>query len=127
MQVLHITANGKARVVNLDEEGEGVLEGLQRLVDGAVTCIGTDVIRSGLALDIWANDEGLLRSDFAVNEKGSLLAGQHLVGPVVVADVDDYGNTLSLSARHLNLLRDRLGIKIDDNKGVGYTLEALVS
>lgn len=122
MQVLHILTDGKARVVNLD--ADDILTGLQQLVGGPVTCIGTDVMRSGLALDIWANDDGrVLGMD--VNELGSVLAGQHIVGSVVLADVDDSGDTLPLSARHLNQLRDRLKVKIDDNKGVGYTLDAL--
>jgi|688.fasta_scaffold283057_3 hypothetical protein len=123
MQVLQIETDGTARVILLD--GEDVLGGLQRLVDGPVTCISTDTYRSGLVLDVWVNEEGLLREDFAENEAGLALTGQWIVGPVVVADVDDYGDTRTLSAVHLNLLADKLGVKVDDNNGAGYTLDAL--
>ena len=81
--------DGTFRVVTA-ADGD-TLDTLQRLVDGLIERVAVPLpaaARSAACLDMWVNEEGLMRDDFAVNDHAAQMVGSLLVGPVVLAGCD---------------------------------------
>ena len=102
--------DGTYRSVSFDAADDGsTYETLRTLLDGDV-----DVVAAA-DFDVWVNDIGLMRSDFAENETaGSLLAeygnpGHRLAGPAVITRLDQRtGDTVGLDPATLRTLRHGL-------------------
>lgn len=120
MNFIHIAQNGYAALVTHDNGSS--LTALQTLVDGYVDCVTADPDALGFAADVWVNDEGLYRKDFAINLVGSFITGRQLVGPIVIALSDADGETTGLTSAHIEQLR-KDGLEIDDNGGIGWPVE----
>tara|TARA_R100001594_G_C4036921_1_gene262411 strand:- start:905 stop:1159 length:255 start_codon:yes stop_codon:yes gene_type:complete len=76
-----IHPNNEQFVTITDEEAD--LTWLQEAVGGWIELIRT----SRFDGDIWVNEEGLIKR-LEYNHMASLLVGQHLVGPVIFAEVE---------------------------------------
>ena len=100
--------DGTFRVVTA-ADGD-TLDTLQRLVDGLVERVAVPspaALSSAACLDMWVNEEGLMRDDFALNDHAAQLAGSLLVGPVVLAGCDAE-DTTGLDEMLICVLRDAL-------------------
>lgn len=75
--------------------GDSSLETLQTCVEGWVGVVTGRL--GGMDVDLWVNEEGLFRHDFAVNPIASIICGQTIVGPVVVARSDSEGRTVGFT------------------------------
>lgn len=102
-------------------EGQDTLPFLQALVEGLIECVSINS-----STDVWVNEEGLYRNDFAVNGMATGLARNFtghnytLVGPAVVAGVTPNGETKSVGS---NLLRTIIALHGDET----YTVEAVLA
>lgn len=89
----------------VEVEKDKTLEFLQEVVDGYV-----DVLHIGHGIDIWLNDEGLLREDLPLNfVVGSIKSGKvahQICGNVVFASHDREGNTISLTQKQMEKIRN---------------------
>jgi hypothetical protein len=99
------------------DKGRDTLSFLQELVEGLIESVNLTS-----KTDIWVNEEGLFRSDFATNTFASLLAGQgrHLVGPAVMTGVTSDGETVSVDEMFVSMTTDTYGDKT-------YTVEEVVA
>ena len=121
-----ISDNGTAYLV---ESGESTLDTLQTLVDGYIECVTADKHVLGFESDVWVNEEGLFRQDFAINLVASFLTGRQLVGPAVLARSSKGGKTLGLTSSNINrLIEDGLMLETaDEGSGNPYTLDDLLA
>lgn len=103
------------------EEGQDTLSFLQSLVEGNIEAVSLDN-----STDVWVNEEGLFRDDFAVNGVATSLARSStgynytLVGPAVVTGVTPNGETVSVSE---GLLRSTIELEGDET----YTVQAVLT
>jgi len=90
-----ITVWGDAAVIDI-EQGK-TLEAMQVLTadGGCVTCVHVDRI-DGVNVDLWLDDEGLLKAGAQVNELATEVAGQQLVGNALVLGSNDEGECVSV-------------------------------
>ncbi len=90
-----ITVWGDAAVIDI-EQGK-TLEAMQVLTadGGCVTCVHVDRI-DGVNVDLWLDDEGLLKAGAQVNRLATEVAGQQLVGNVLVLGSNDEGECVSV-------------------------------
>jgi hypothetical protein len=121
-----ISDNGTAYLV---ESGESTLDTLQTLVDGLIECVTADKRSLGFEADVWVNEEGLFRQDFAINLVASFLTGRQLVGPAVLARSSKEGKTLGLTSSNINrLIEDGLMLETaDEGSGNPFTLVDLIA
>ena len=123
-QFLLIEDTGYAFLVN--HEGDDTLRTLQTGVDGLIECVTADDGVLGFRADIWVNEEGLFRQDFAINLVASFITGRQIVGPAVIARSSSQGATLGLTDAQIQRLR-RDGLIVDDNDGKGWTINEAVA
>lgn len=121
MKVIYLNdLDGLPYIVEKEEE-QDTLSFLQALVDGLIESVSI-----GRNTDIWVNEEGLYRNDFAVNRLATGLArnfaGDHytLVGPAVITGVTRNGKTVSVSE---GLLRST----IEEHGDETYTVQAVLT
>lgn len=114
---IYITEFGDALLVDPTKD---TLSDLQSLVGGLIECVASTRNRMGFACDVWVNEEGLFREDFAINLVASYLTGRQLVGPAVICTSDANGYTHGLSEANIRRL-ERDGLMIDDNDGSVWT------
>lgn len=107
-EYLFIDQGGDALIVR-QEAHETSLSCLQTLVGGLIQIVPSDKIDA----DVWVNEEGLFFPQFGINLVASYITGRQLVGPVVFANSNEEGDTISLDKNILNLLK-REGLLIDD-------------
>jgi len=90
-----VTVWGDAAVIDI-EQGK-TLEAMQVLTadGGCVTCVHVDRI-DGVNVDLWLDDEGLLKAGAQVNELATEVAGQQLVGNALVLGSNDEGECVSV-------------------------------
>lgn len=101
---LYIDEYANVALVDLTSE-ISTLRALQRLVDGLVDCVAfTDTV-SGVSGDCWVNDEGLYRQDFGINLIATVMTQRQLVGPVVICNHDNNGETTGITDSQLDALR----------------------
>lgn len=102
---LRIDTTGQATLLDLDAP-EGSLKVLQTAVDGLI-----EPVQVSTLFDLYANEEGLMRSDFTLNTWALAMFGVTLLGPVVLTGpVDENGETLGLDPVDVRILS---GWKID--------------
>ena len=125
MEFLLIRDNGMAYLVESDDN---TLSTLQTLVDGLIECVNADKRSLGFEADVWVNEEGLFRQDFAINLVASFITGRQLVGPVVLARSNSNGATLGLTSSQINrLIEDGLMLETADHgSGNPYVLTDLI-
>lgn len=99
---IHIDEDGLARAVEVAPFPTTTLKQLQDLVDGLITIVSGNV--DGTPVDVVANDEGLYNEEFGVNVVGSYIAGQTIVGPVVLTKHDQHGYTVGFTAKQVDSL-----------------------
>lgn len=95
---------------------------LQEHVQGYVECVDVGTATTTKpGVDMWLNEEGKFRADFAQNERAQLLwnlafgaGSDYIMGPAVLARHDDEGETIALSEDDITELRatfDTLGLE----------------
>ena len=91
-----VTVWGDAAVIDI-EQGK-TLEAMQVLTadGGCVTCVGSVDRIDGVNVDLWLDDEGLLKAGAQVNELATEMAGQQLVGNALVLGSNDEGECVSV-------------------------------
>lgn len=107
-QYLFVDQHGDALIVR-QEPHETSLSCLQTLVGGLIQLAPSTKIDA----DVWVNEEGLFFPQFGINLVGSYISGRQLVGPVVFANSNSNGDTISLRDSILNKLK-REGLMVDD-------------
>jgi hypothetical protein len=122
-EFLLIRDNGIAYLVESDES---TLSTLQTLVDGLVECVNADKRSLGFEADVWVNEEGLFRQDFAINLVASFITGRQIVGPAVLARSNSNGATLGLTSSQINRLIED-GLMIEQAAEGAFTLTDLVA
>lgn len=117
-EFLLIRDNGDAFLI---EGGDNTLNTLQTLVEGWVECVNADKRSLGFEADVWVNEEGLFRQDFAINLVASFLTGRQLVGPAVLARSNSNGETIGLTSGQINRLIED-GLMIEQAAEGAFTL-----
>ena len=88
---------------------ENTLTDLQTMVDGYIEMPSASI--AGIACDVVVNEEGLFRQDFSVNFVASAILRQRIVGPAVLARVDNEGNTIGFTDDQIDaIVKDGLEI-----------------
>jgi hypothetical protein len=101
-----------------DEEG-GTLSMLQTAVEGLIEHVRADRDYLGFDADIWVNEEGIYRDDFEMNVLASVMTGQTIVGPAVIALATNDGETVGLTDEQIETLGNRMWIQRCKD-GTGY-------
>lgn len=99
---LYIDEFGNAVTVKPNPD-TSTLTDLQTGVDGWID-ITTGKI-GGFRFDIVINDEGLYRNDFGTNFVATYMAGQQIVGPVVITKSTPSGETIGLTIPELEIIK----------------------
>jgi hypothetical protein len=91
-----VTVWGDAAVIDI-EQGK-TLEAMQVLTadGGCVTCVGSVDRIDGVNVDLWLDDEGLLKAGAQMNRLATEAAGQQLVGNALVLGSNDEGECVSV-------------------------------
>jgi hypothetical protein len=97
---------------------------LQTAVEGLIEHVRADRDYLGFDADIWVNEEGIYRDDFEMNVLASVMTGQTIVGPAVVALTNSDGETLGLTDEQIDALGDRMVIKCGRG-GTAYHVQQL--
>lgn len=125
MNFLVIEQNSDTILISHDEDEKGgTLSMLQTAVEGWVEHVRADRDYLGFDADIWVNEEGIYRDDFEMNVLASVMTGQTLVGPAVVALTNSDGETLGLTDEQIETLSGRMWIRRCKD-GTGYHVEQL--
>lgn len=108
MKVLLVKTNGSHEIINDFGKDKSNLEHLYELIGcSCVTCV-TRLI-NGKEFDIWLDDEGLLKKEKSLS--GLLKhneAKEVLVGNLVIANVNAYGEMKGLTKKDIQLIEERL-------------------
>lgn len=105
---LVIDTDGDVREVQLADDGHN----LKRFHE-ALGCTTVDVVRMTTAIDMWIDDEGLITGR-EINMPASALAAsfgwshQFYVGPVLLAAVDEDGESINLASYQVKAVKIRL-------------------
>lgn len=125
MNFLVIEQNSDTILISHDkDEKGGTLSMLQTAVEGWVEHVNADRDYLGFDADVWVNEEGIYRDDFEMNVLASVMTGQTIVGPAVIALATNDGETLGLTDEQIETLGNRMWIQRDKD-GTGYHVEQL--
>lgn len=125
MNFLVIEQNSDTILISHDEDEKGgTLSMLQTAVEGWVEHVRADRDYLGFDADVWVNEEGVYREDFEMNVLASVITGQTIVGPAVLALSTIDGETVGLTGEQIDTLSDRMWIRRCKD-GTGYHVEQL--
>lgn len=95
------------------------LEQMRQVIDCEWVDKVTVPIYPGLEVDVWFDDEGMIRGR-KVNPIASALAGVPICGNVVIAGFDREGNTVMMTQDEALAVIERVGNAIQGNEGLTY-------
>ena len=125
MQFLVIDQDSEVILISHDKaETGGTLSLLQTAVEGLIEHVDADPDYLGFHADVWVNEEGIYREDFEINVLASIMTGQTLVGPAVIAQTNSDGETLGLSDEQIDTLGGRMVIRCGRG-GTAYHVQQL--
>ena len=109
MQIFKIDTDGKADVKNI----KGDLRSLQTEVGGLITLANYYEELENQGIDIFADDEGLLKADpkttlIITDKKNRMKALTALVGNLIFVSHDDECNTTGLTDEQINFIKAHL-------------------
>ena len=109
MQIFKIDTDGNAAV----KEIEGDLKSLQTEVGGLITLANYYEELEEQGIDIFADDEGLLKANpkvslFVTDKKNRMKVLTELVGNLIFVSHDDDCNTIGLTQEQINFITEHL-------------------
>ena len=109
MQIFKIDTDGNACVKNI----KGDLKSLQTEVGGLITLANYYAELENNGIDIYADDEGLLKADpkttlIITDKKNRMKVLTALVGNLIFVSHDDEGNTLGLTGSQVAFIKAHL-------------------
>ena len=103
---------GETKAIMVKLEKKNTLEQMYKLID----CSSVDCVSLPKNIDIWTDDEGLLKSDssvirYLVKESDDSDGFElHLAGKSLILSTDEEGNTIGLSKDQINWVQKHIKI-----------------